>query len=294
LLLTELPDPCLLAVLQYCAADDMRSVFNAARAHSTLHQAALVALRRIWLNCTQQHQADGVLTYLSKHGPHVDSVYLTGQTNCAVAFRHLPSGLQLSSLQFFGCGVQLQRGNGFAGVLGAAAGLAALKKFDFGGCVLLDSNADQALAAALSQLPAGLEHLSMYGIRTQGTLPTAGLHRLQQLTYLSLKRVGLQGPDEVTPVLQPLQASTRLVDLQLDLSETRNADQISVTASMLSGMDQLTQLGVSGGRRMALHCHMAAQSHLDGSIAPLLPSGWRPRLGAVEAGVLAGNSGCGA
>ena len=38
-LLLALPEPCLLAVLQYCASDDLCSVFSAARAHSKLHQA---------------------------------------------------------------------------------------------------------------------------------------------------------------------------------------------------------------------------------------------------------------
>jgi hypothetical protein len=63
-LLTELPDPCLLRVLQCCAADDQRSLLSAARAHSRLHQAAVQALSSITLQgVTHQHQADGVLLW---------------------------------------------------------------------------------------------------------------------------------------------------------------------------------------------------------------------------------------
>jgi hypothetical protein len=77
-LLLALPDPCLLRVLQCCAADDHRSLFNAARAHSKLHQAAVVALRSITLHVSQQQQIDGVMVYLGKHHQHVDSFELVG------------------------------------------------------------------------------------------------------------------------------------------------------------------------------------------------------------------------
>jgi hypothetical protein len=53
-LLLELPDPCLLAVLQCCAADDLRSLLCAATAHSRLHQAAFAALRSITAVVRQQ------------------------------------------------------------------------------------------------------------------------------------------------------------------------------------------------------------------------------------------------
>jgi hypothetical protein len=45
-LLLQLPDTCLLAVLQ-CLAEDAASLCNAARVHSRLHQAAVVALSSI-------------------------------------------------------------------------------------------------------------------------------------------------------------------------------------------------------------------------------------------------------
>lgn len=42
--LLDLPDPCLLKVLQCCAAEDQRSLFSVARANSKLHQLAVTAL----------------------------------------------------------------------------------------------------------------------------------------------------------------------------------------------------------------------------------------------------------
>jgi hypothetical protein len=63
--LLALPDPCLLAVLQCCAADDRRSLFSAARAHSRLHQAAVLALSSITAVVSHQQQADSVLVYVN-------------------------------------------------------------------------------------------------------------------------------------------------------------------------------------------------------------------------------------
>jgi hypothetical protein len=73
-----LPDSCLLEMLRCCAAEDQRSLFNAARAHSRLHQAAVLALRSITAAIPQQQQMDGVLLYLSKQGQHVDSIQMEG------------------------------------------------------------------------------------------------------------------------------------------------------------------------------------------------------------------------
>jgi hypothetical protein len=78
-LLLALPDPCLLEVLRCCAADDQRSLFSAARAHSRLHKAAVLALCSVTAAITSQHQMDGVLLYLSKYGQHVDHICLEGE-----------------------------------------------------------------------------------------------------------------------------------------------------------------------------------------------------------------------
>lgn len=76
-MILQLPDPCLLAVLQFCVGvdpedeeyiflQDLCSIFSAARAHPRLQQAAVMALSRIDLYTgAQQHQADGMLKYLS-------------------------------------------------------------------------------------------------------------------------------------------------------------------------------------------------------------------------------------
>jgi hypothetical protein len=54
-MLLALPDSCLLALLQSYAADDQRSLFSAARAHSRLHQAAVAALHSITAHAPKQH-----------------------------------------------------------------------------------------------------------------------------------------------------------------------------------------------------------------------------------------------
>ena len=71
--LLALPDPCLLLVLQCFAADDYRSLIHAARAHSRLHQAAVVALRSITASVRHQQQMEGVIAYVGKHSQHVNS-----------------------------------------------------------------------------------------------------------------------------------------------------------------------------------------------------------------------------
>jgi hypothetical protein len=242
--LLALPGPCLLAVLQCCAADDLRSLFNAARAHSKLHQAAALALSGVKLAVRPQQQADSVLLYLDRHGSHVSSLELRVPQHSGLTLRQLSPTLQLHSLELSGWEVQLQPGEGFQGVLGgaaAAAGPLPLKQLRLDFCTLLDGA--EGLAAALLQLPA-LEHLSLWCNTSAGVLddylrfPTAVLQQMQQLTRLELVAVTLRGPDEATPALQSLQALTRLVDLQVMCCYFK----ISVTASMLSGMCHLTRL----------------------------------------------------
>jgi hypothetical protein len=239
-LLLALPGECLIGILQCCAADDYCSLFSAARAHSKLHQAALAALRSMTVAVTQQQQMDGVLLFLGKHSQHIDSLRFKNPnlSDVRITLRELPSNLQLSSLQLQWFDLQLQPGDGFQSVLGAAA----LTQLQLSGCRLLDSGTAAALAAALSQLPAGLQHLSMnYTTNLDGrSVPflTSALQRLQQLTYLELGFVELQSPaataappaavaegvllsdrrSEVqdSPVLQFLQAMTRLVRLRLN------------------------------------------------------------------------------
>jgi hypothetical protein len=237
-LLLALPDPCRLRVLQCCAADDHRSLFSAARAHSKLHQAAVVALRSITLHVSQQQQIDGVMVYLGKHHQHVDSFELVGAAVPSTQIRQLPEQLQLTSLQLERLFLQLKPAYGFQGVLGAAASPAALKQLRLSTCHLLGSGAAQVLAAALSQLPAGLEHLTICELYCGGQsvpFPAGMLQQLQHLTYLQLGEVDVVGPDEASPTLQPLQALTRLVGLKLDLQD-------KITSSMLSGMQHLTRL----------------------------------------------------
>jgi hypothetical protein len=236
-LLLALPDPCLLAVLQCCAADDQRSLCSAARAHSRLQQAAVLALRSVRVGVTKQAQADGVLSYLRKYAWHVDSLNLgdsSGMRYRKPALGPLPMDLRLRSLQLDTW--QLQDG-GLQGELGPLGEVSALKQLCLRDCEVLDGMAD-VLAATLSQLrqlPAGLEHLCISGIDMD--FPARVLQQLQGLTYLELGDLNLPGTD---PTLQSLQALTRLRDLRLqDVGET------TITASMLSGMHDLTRLELS-------------------------------------------------
>lgn len=118
-LLLDLPDPCLLKVLQ-CCADDQRSLFNAARAHPTLHRAAVVALSSISADIWRQRKVDGaVLLYLSKYRQHVHSVTVAGYPENyrrAIHVRELPPDLQLNRLKLTSnLNVQLQPGGAAGG-----------------------------------------------------------------------------------------------------------------------------------------------------------------------------------
>jgi hypothetical protein len=153
-MLLELPDPCLLAVLHPCATDDYRSLFSAARAHSKLHQAALLVLHSIRMTATQQHQVEGVRLYLHKHGRHIDSLDLKGNESHPACLIDLPATLQLTSLQLSGLQVQLQLEDGFSGVLGAVARMTCLKQLRLEDCLVEDK--EEPLSEAMNQLPATL------------------------------------------------------------------------------------------------------------------------------------------
>jgi hypothetical protein len=248
--LLDLPAPCLLAVLQCCAANDQRNLFSAARAHSRLHQAAVTVLHSISTAAPEEQQVDSVLLYLDRHGSHVDSPKMRGRESGfegPLTLEQFPPDLQLHSLDLAQFHVQLLPGNGSQGVLATTAdadvGPPPLKQLRFNECILLDGA--KGLAAALQQLPV-LEHLSLHTMgdgvsELQLRLPTRVLQQLQQLTYLELAAVTVQRPDWDSPALQPLQALTRLADLRLaDLYP----DKRRVSASLLSSMCHLTRLAL--------------------------------------------------
>lgn len=83
-LLLSLPDPCLSAVLQFCAAAGPQTVCSAARAHSRLHALAAAALSSI-NEFVNQQQADSLQVYLSRHGQALSRLrllHLQGPLNC--------------------------------------------------------------------------------------------------------------------------------------------------------------------------------------------------------------------
>jgi hypothetical protein len=251
--LLELPDSCLMAVLQRTADDlGLQSLFSAARAHSKLHETATVALRSISVTNLHWQQAHSLLLYLAQHGQHVDSLALQEDQKWAKPVFHLqlPAKVQPGSLQLPGFQIQLQPGKTCRGVLGPAA-WKVLQQLRIADCVVLDGQA--GLAAALMQLPA-LEHLSLVRPRVfqsafvdrthKLTVMTAGvLPQLQHLTYLELDSVDSMQAESWQAYMQGLELLTHLQDLRLapDWADQQHC----FTASMLSGAHQLTRLQVS-------------------------------------------------
>ena len=240
-LVLDLPDDCLLAVLR-CFGGDPRSLFSAARAHSRLHQAAVLAASSIKAALQQQH-VSSILQYLTSYGQHIDSIDLKAyQPACnlmhqVITLHELPHNqLQgLSSLRLNRVLLQLQPGGGYPGVVGAAAPITNLQ---LERCVLLDG--EEGLAAALPLLPK-LQHLSLIGIVTRSgspiSFPSSALQSLQQLTYLETT-----GPWLPEPVgVGHLQGLTCLQDLRL-----HGLHKQSIHATVMAGLQQLTYLKVEG------------------------------------------------
>jgi hypothetical protein len=199
--LLQLPDPCLLAMLR-CCADDPRSLFSAARAHSRLHQAAVLAASSV--KAVLHQQADSVLQYLESYGQHVSSITLEGADDYAQddsaeedeekKYTQLHTTLvqlphhKLQGLSSLSCRLlhlQLQPGGGFLGVLAA---LSPLTQLQLDQCTLLDW--EEGPAAALAQLPM-LQHLDIYFSmsRSRGFLCLPSSTLPPQLTYLNLAGV---------------------------------------------------------------------------------------------------------
>jgi hypothetical protein len=137
-------------------------------------------------------------------------------------------------------GLQLQPGGGFQGVLGATA---PIKRLQLYCCRLFDEGFQ--LAPALALLP-GLQHLSynlIYRIQSTTaikTFPASVLRGLLQLTLLELSQCEWEGLDD----LRDLQGLTRLRDLQLGPQVTQSRT-LTISASMLSGLQELIQLRVN-------------------------------------------------
>jgi hypothetical protein len=173
---------------------------------------------------------------LHQQGQRIDRISLSALSN-TVTIQQLPQAPHLSSLQLAGLNLQLQPGERL--VL-RGEGLAALKQLRLKQCDLMAPQADAELSACLSQLPTGLEHLSISSVEANGVtakFPTIALQNLQKLTYLELAGTFLRAPDETTPAMQPLQALTRLVDLRLNILGVS-----SISAEMLCATHHLTRL----------------------------------------------------
>jgi hypothetical protein len=252
-----LPDVLLLKILQCCAADASPygrcSLLSLSRANSKLQQAAQPLLDSIVAGggISDQHKADSILLYLGKHAKHVSSMSLRGDKKLSVSLNQLPTSLQLTSLWLERLQLRAQPTARFRGVLGAAAGVANLKQLRLSNCNLIGKSAKtNATSALLSRLPAGLEQLSIRDLRCGGwvlEIPTGLLQRLQQLTSLKIVHNTLKGPDDATPALQPLQALTRLVELQLKSCKLLgNGGDEDLAATLTKLMPGLKHLSISG------------------------------------------------
>jgi hypothetical protein len=243
--LLQLPDACLLAILQ-CCADNQRSLFSAARAHSRLHQAAVLAASSIMVVLKEaktvqktvkqrRQQTNSVLRYLRKHGQHVSSIDIPADLCLGFvifSLRWLPQHMcKLQSLTASNLCLQLQPGRGYKGVLRAGM---PLKQLCLDYCELLDG--DEGLAAALALLPE-LQHLCIKGCGSgsmqKGVVYSDVVYSLQQLTYLELT-YDLQH-------VHGLRQLTALQDLRLKLSNDCTIDR-----SVLSGSQHLTCLQLHG------------------------------------------------
>jgi hypothetical protein len=243
------------AVLQ-CCADEPHSLFSAARAHSRLHQAAVLAASciRFVLKAgqpaeKQERQTDSMLLYLSKYGQHVSSIDLPtgmgpvgGVRSSLVQLSHKVRRLERLTASHLS--LQLQPGRGHRGVLRAEM---PLQQLCLDRCDLVDGH--EGLAAAWLLLPK-LQHLSIkqcYDV-SGGTIKpwvvvrSDAVYSLQQLTYLELADCTLQD-------VQGLRQLTALQDLTLVL-----ANDCVIDGSVLSGSQHLSCLQLhSCGGKIVIH-----------------------------------------
>jgi hypothetical protein len=267
--------------MQHCA-DDTRSMISIATAHSKLQRAAVEALSSVSAGQLDQARLNSLLLYLAKHGQHVRSLVLCAPIWVGVPLHELPPSLtKLDSLQLRDMHLQLQPGlGGTQGVL--RAGLP-LTRLELSWRSVLDGT--QGLTAALAQL-LDLRHLHVE-MEREGDLVfvTGVLSHLVQLTSLLLNRVdccnesrasdntssassassdssdsdsdGTSSDSDPSAALRPLQALTRLADLELVAGEGITP-AYRVTANTLTGAVQLTRLVLTGqlfdSRALAGHC----------------------------------------
>jgi hypothetical protein len=231
-----------------CCADDIRSVLSAAMSHSRLQRAAVEALSSITTGRMEhepfmdQARIDSLVLYLAKHGQHVRSLALC-EPGYGMLLHELPLSLtKLDSLRLSSL-LSLQLQPGLGGTQGVLRAGFPLTRLELNRCGLIDGA--QGLATALAQLP-DLQHLgvaSVYDVCGKRTFPADVLSRLTKLTSLQLQQVDCQDGDIISSsdLSAPLQALTRLADLQL-------STDCAVTADMLSGGGQLTRLFLSQER----------------------------------------------
>lgn len=234
----------------------LQQIFQAARAHSSLHQAAAAALRLMRLTNPDLHpdlhqeQLDGFEMYCSRHSQHVNSISIQGPQELGhwqdlLLLRQLPAGCQSISLKLLQ--LQLSPDSSHHGVLQASTALTDLR---LECCRLLDRGS--GLVSALRQLPqlqqltlAGLHHPTENPYRRGDAVALTApmLQEVQGLTRLALTDFALPDPS----ALDSLSQLTALKSVHLS-----NIPGMQITDQVLPAAMQLTALRLSFSRRSTL------------------------------------------
>lgn len=210
------------------------------------------------------------------------------------AYLHgFPAGLQLSSLALYDMGVQLLPGGGMWGVLGEAVA-ASLTRLQLHRCTLVDHPLH--VSAALQALPQ-LQHFELYmprlcsdvrtafsanGVEPAFALPNEVTQHLQHLTFLKLGHVHMQALGYMGLKLLTNLRDLQVTNVQPNFHFGGPHEWYSITADMLTGMQQLTKLQLQV-RNFGQRClnvkpgMLSPTSHLqhlsiNASLDPL--SGW--------------------
>lgn len=235
--LVELPTPCLQRILQLLMPDTL-SVSSAARAHSRLQQASVVALSSIYADATwNQAKQQSLLQYVRKHCQHISSMDLWGlqELNSVVPCP------KLQDLHLSNCSVQL---TGQEGLLHNMQQLTVLELYN---CRVQDSSSD--VAAALSQLPS-LQHLTIEEDDISRVVdPVLSRRLLSGVTALTSLQLS-QGSSCSGPADFQQPRFSQWLDLQ-DLQDMPHLQQLylslgkRITLRAVSAAQQLTLLDLS-------------------------------------------------
>jgi hypothetical protein len=222
-----------------------------------------VALSSISITVNNQQQIQGLRRYLVLHSSEVTSLDVRYAGTDELSWCALPKGLKLKNLQLAGFNLELSDNGDWDNTDSLSEGPSLTQ------LCLRECNMETlgSLYSALSNLPS-LQHLKLVSIGTYeedvphdwdcGSFWPPVLKDLQNLTFLEVGSMELGYRDS----LKPLRHLTNLKSLRLDLCRPRGC---SITASMLSSMQQLTHLDVAASLKLSsrgARLDFAALTHL--------------------------------